>query len=498
VSLKEQAIGGVKWTMISSLTNILLQVIQLIILAQILSPIDFGLMAIVMVVIGFSQLFVDMGVSNAIIFKQNISTNELSSLYWLNVFIGIGFFFIILITSPIISAFYENDKLTLLIDLVAITFLIKPFGQQYMMLLHKEMQFKSTSIVEVISKVISFTSIIILAFNDFGVYSLAIGSLINAIGTTLGYNYFGRKIHKPNRYFKKRELKEFLSFGLFQMGDKFLNYFALQMDTILIGKLLGIEILGIYNIAKDLTSKPYAVINPIITKVTFPMLSKIGNDSHNLKKVYLKTINYLAFLNFPIYLLIAFYANEIVFFMFGEIWVQSVPVIQILSISFALRSIGNPAGSLLLSKGKANVAFYWNLILFSSFPIFIYLGSFWGILGVAFAILSIQVSLFFPNWYFIVKRYTEIEFKPYIIQLLNPVIFSVFALILPYLLLLFTCNNWITIILSALCFCVIYLLLIIIFETTLLINSLDILPNYLSIRIKNMKVIKHLNQTSKL
>src|SRR6056297_3098567 len=127
MSLKNQTIKGLKWSAISSIGNSLIQIIQLAILARILSPEDFGLMELVMVVIGFSQMFVDMGISNAIIYKQTINKTQLSTLYWLNIIIGIILFIAIMFLAKPISTIYENSLLIPLIKLVAITFLIRPW-----------------------------------------------------------------------------------------------------------------------------------------------------------------------------------------------------------------------------------------------------------------------------------------------------------------------------------------------------------------------------------
>jgi O-antigen/teichoic acid export membrane protein len=413
MSLKQQVIGGIKWTTASSVITVILQLIQLGILARLLEPSDFGLMAIASVVIGFSQLFIDMGVSNVIIFKQKVSDKELSSLYWLSIIIGVVLFILVFLLSPLIANFYENAKLKPIIQIVAITFFIKPWGQQLMVILQKNMRFNDIAITDVFSRIISFISVILLAYHGYGVFSLVYGTLVYALVSTIGYNYFGRTLYQPQYHFKLSEVKEFLNFGLYQMGDKTINYFASEMDTILIGKLLGTEALGIYKVAKDLTIKPYSVINPIITKVTFPLMSKMNNDIKRLKSLFIKTLGYLSNVNFPVYILLFILAKPIVLILFGDEWIKAIPIVQILSITFALRSIGNPSGVLLLSLGKVNVAFYWGLAKFTLFPLAILLGVPWGMQGVAIAILILHILFYFLNWRFIIKKTIKISFKEY-------------------------------------------------------------------------------------
>ena len=204
------------------------------------------------------------------------------------------------------------------------------------------------------------------------------------------------------------------------MGERSINYFNSQFDTILIGKLLGTEALGIYTIAKNLVMKPAQIINPIITKVTFPIMAKIQNDTKQLKNIYLKTINYLCSVNFSIYMAIAVLAEPLVLLLFGDNWLESVVILQILSFYFMFRSIGNPIGSLQLAKGRADLGFYWNLGLFLLVPLAIYLGSFFGLVGVAFALLVLQIFLNFPNWFFMVRPLCGARFKEYFVQIILP------------------------------------------------------------------------------
>jgi O-antigen/teichoic acid export membrane protein len=460
MSLKKQAFSGVKWTTTASIVNSVVQLIQLAILTRLLEPTDFGLMALVMVVIGFSEMFVDMGVSNAIIYKQKVDNEQLSSLYWLNIIIGIFFFIILVLTSPFISILYDNQSLTPLINLVAATFLIKPWGQQFMVLLQKNLQFNAIAITDIISRLISFFVVIVLAFNSFGVYSLAIGSIIVAVFSTIGYNYYGRNLYKPKLYLRIRQLKQFLSFGLYQMGEKLISYFSTQFDTILIGKLLGVEILGLYNVAKNLVSKPSNIINPVVTKVTFPLMSKFSDNISQLKSVFLTTMKYLSLANFLVYFLIIVLARPIIITLFGIDWVEVTPIVQILSLTYLLRSIGNPSGSLLLSRGKANIAFYWNLALFVFYPISIFAGSYWGITGIAWGTFVLQVLLLYPNWRYIVNKTCNADFTEYFGVLSYPLIISTLSFIFSYLTLKYIDNYILALLIGCVGFIAVFILLI--------------------------------------
>ncbi len=425
--------SGVKWTTVSTIIVTVLQLLQLSILTRFLAPTDFGLMAIVMVVTGFSQAFLDMGISNAIIYKQTITSEQLSTLYWLNVVMGCILFALISAASPLVSLFYKEPELTKLIILVGLTFLIQPFGQQFMVLWQKEMRFAEMSKIDIVSKLLSLVVSVFSAYFGSGVYALVYGTLAAAMSQTILFVAMGLKEHRPQLLFRWGEIRDFVGFGAYQMGERTVNYFNLQIDVIIIGKLLGTEALGVYNIAKQLIMRPSQIVNPIITKVTFPAMAKVQNDMATLKRVYLQTINYLSSVNFPVYAMMIVLTPEIVFFLFGAKWMAAVPIVQVLSMYGAVRSTGNPIGSLLLAKGKANLAFYWNLVLLFYVPVGIAFASQRGLLAVSWMLVALSVSLIIPGWYLLVRPLCGAKLGEYSLQIFIPFVLSLVSAISAYL-----------------------------------------------------------------
>lgn len=438
MSLKQKTISGLKWTTYSTIIVTFLQLAQISILARFLDPSAFGLMALVMVVIGFSQAFLDMGISNAIIHKQEITHEQLSTLYWVNVLAGMVLFAVVCAVAPLVASFYHEPELIPLTILVGVTFLIQPFGQQFMVLWQKEMRFAEMAKIDIINKLVSLIVSVWLAYDGYGVYALVYGAIAGVVVQTLQFMILGLQEHKPSFVFRMAEIKEFMSFGAYQMGERTINYFNSQVDTLLIGKLLGAEALGIYSIAKQLIMRPAQIFNPIITKVTFPVMAKIQDDTVRLKNIYLKTIHYLSSVNFPIYTLMIVLAPELVMVLFGDKWMDAVPIVQILSIYGALRSTGNPIGSLLLAKGKAKLGFYWNLGLFFYVPLGVYVSSQWGLIGVSWGLVLIMVSLMIPNWYFLVQKLCYAGFTEYFKQILIPAFIAVCVGMIVYIAVNFT------------------------------------------------------------
>lgn len=419
-----------QWTALSSVVGAAIYMVQISVLARYLEPSDFGLMAIAMVVIGFSQSFIDFGISSTIIHKQDITQSQLNTLYWINVFAGGLVFVIILLLAPMIASAYGHEDLEDMLVWVGTTFLIRPFGQQFFVLFQKDLQFKVISIIELISKMVGLGVAVWLAIEGFGVNSLVFATVIIAIVWTISFAIMGWRHYAIQFQFKIFEVKEFLMFGWFQMSERAINYFSSEIDTLLIGKLLGTQALGLYSIAKQLTTRPFDIINPIVTRVTFPVMAKFQDNVEKVKDIYLRTMNYLSSINFPIAAVIFILAEDITQLFLGEKWLAAVPMIRILAVWSAIRSTSSPVGTLLMAFGKFRLAFYWNLGLFFYVPFGITIGSHFGVMGASWSLLIVMVSLVIPNWYFLIRPLCNARFAEYHKQILRPLLISTLTVVI--------------------------------------------------------------------
>ena len=404
MNLKQQTISGVKWSGISMGVVTILQFFTLAVLARFLSPSDFGLMGMIMVVIGFAQAFADMGISNAIIHRQDATKEQLSSLYWLNILAGVIVFCVVCISTPLVVEFYREPRLRNLLYLTAAVFLITPLGQQFQILLQRELKFDRLAKIEIATALVYPTVAIGTAITGFGVYSLVIGQLAATTAKIALLFVTSWPQWCPSFHFDKRDLKGYVSFGLYQMGERSINYFNSNLDYLLIGSMLGASALGYYALAYNLIIKPSTIINPVITKVAFPAFSLIQNQPEKLRKAYLKVLQFLASVNFPMMIGLAVVAPVAVPVVFGEQWKPSIVLLQILTIVGLLRSTGNPVGALLLAKGRADLGFKWNFCLMVTQIPGLYLGAkIGGPVGVAIA-FSILMALYSVFNYLILIR----------------------------------------------------------------------------------------------
>ena len=404
-----------------------LQFFQLAILARLLMPADFGLMAVVVALMAFLQIFADFGVSSAIIHHQEISREQLSSLYWLNVGSSIALAILIVLAGPWVSAYYVQPELQPLLTLSAITLVMGAAGQQLRVVAEKHLRFDVLAKVEVAGALTGFMFAVGIALAGGGIYALVGGAMANtAMLTVLLWIYISDG-WRPMIVFRIQEVRHFLNFGAFMIGNNLLNTFSYQIDVLLGTKILGVQSIGTYSLAKEFSIGISRLFNPIITRVGTPMMAKAQGDAALMKKVYLQTMRMTASVNFPIYIAMGVFAPEVVNLVFGHKWSDAIPLLQVFAAWGLFRSTANPVGSLLIARGRADLSFKWNLAIFFVVPPVVWVGSLWGANGLAVSSLGLMVAIFIPNWYFLVKPLCGAEFSEYCQQFFPPLLASIVA-----------------------------------------------------------------------
>lgn len=290
----------------------------------------------------------------------------------------------------------------------------------------KNLQFKSLAIIDILAAVVSMLLSITLALQGYGVFSLIYGGLAQCAIVAIALIFLGwQQKLLPSFYFSYAAVKPYLSFGFHLLGSNILNYFNSRVDQLVIGALLGTQALGYYSMAFKLVLQPVARINPILTKVAFPILSKVQDDKTRLKRGYFRMLDLLASINTPLLFGIAAVAPLLIPVLLGDQWLPVIPLIQVLALYSLIRSSGNAGGSLILACGRANLAFKWNLILFAFIPLAVIAGAkFGGLQGIAWTLLGLQLFLFFAWYYFVVRQLIGQCFSGYVGSISSPILLA--------------------------------------------------------------------------
>ncbi len=422
MSIRNKAIKGVKWTFINRVFIVLFGLIKISVLTRFLDKSDFGLVAVVLFILELFTLFMNMGITTAILHKQEMSPRQYATLYWFNFAVSVILYLILLGIAPILSNFYNEPELMRLLPIMGTIIIITAIGSQFKTIEKKKLQFKLISIIEIIASFLSVIIAIVMAISNYGVYSLVYSALTLAFISNFAFLFFAIKEGIVKLHFNFVEAIPFLRIGIFDLGGEVINYFTNNIDLILIGKVFGVETLGGYSLAKQLVNRPYAIINPMLTTVADPVLAKYQKNTKQLKIKYLSLVNIIASINIPIYIVIMIFATPIVNILYGTNYESIVVLVRILSIYMILRAIYNPNGSLIVATGKTNLGFYWNMVAFPFIPIAVYVGSLFGIEGVTILLTIITAFLVIPGmWYFLINKLCGATFKEYVVAMIpNP------------------------------------------------------------------------------
>lgn len=423
MSLRDQAVSGVRWTAFSTGGAAIIQFVQLVIIARLLSSRDFGLMGMVTLVVGLGQAFADMGLSAAVIQRQEISRNQLASLYWLNVGAGLTISVAVAILAPLGAVMFSEPELTAYVVTASSVFLISAIGTQFQALFEKELQFRLLAIQELAGTTVGAIVSVILALQNLGVWALVWGYVSAATVKCAVVAVPGWRQWKPGWRMRAADLKGFIGFGMYQMGERCINYFNFRSDQFVIGMVLGAQALGIYNFAFSLVVQPQSRINPILTRVAFPVFVRFQDDESRLRRGYLRMLRLLTGINAPLLLGLAVVAPSFIPLTFGQKWGNAIPLVQTLALFALIRSTGNPVGILLLARGRADLGFRWNLFLFFLFPTAIYLAARLGGLGtIAFSMVGLQLMLFLVAYRYLIAPIIGHGVAEYLRTLFVPVI----------------------------------------------------------------------------
>jgi O-antigen/teichoic acid export membrane protein len=283
------------------------------------------------------------------------------------------------------------------------------------------------ALIEIFAAVIGLTAAIVTAFLGWGVYALVTAAIVSTWLVMLLSWLFLAEGWRPALRMRWSETKWFVRFGGGMVLNNLINHINATVDLVLGGRLLGATQLGLYSVPRNLILQIQFMVNPIFTRVGFPLIASIQNDKDRVRRVYLKTMNMTASVNAPIYVFLGFFAPEIVLILLGEKWIESAVVLQILAAWGLFRSFGNPVGSLFFGLGQVRRSVIWNSGMLLVVPALIWLGSQWGTLGMAWAMTGIMIIGFVPGWAYLVRptcgatlfEYAREVFKPSCIAVIS-------------------------------------------------------------------------------
>lgn len=413
---KNSIIRGLGWTTISTITNGLVQILRLSILSRFLSKEDFGIVAILTLILGLTQVFSDMGFSAAIMSQKKIEKSNFLSLYWLQFLVFTFMMLSISLCSPFIANYYNSPILTKLVPIMMSELFFVSLGKLYDTVLQKNMEFRTIAIRNIVTASLSLFIAIILAILGYGVYSLVVSTvsqtaMVNIWNLKAGQNHYKLSIQKID--FK--QAKELMKVGYYQMGTQIVDYFASKLDIIVISSTLGVGALGVYNLSKELILKFVIIINAISNRVMLPVFTNYQDDIEELKRIFVLCLKKMALFNAPIVGFVILFCNYIVKIFYGNAFLEAIPIVQILAIWSLFVVIGQPNSLLAIATKKTNISFWYTVVRLVIMYIMLTLFGRFSLFASAITVTFIYVIMFFVNWFMLVRKCISLSLIEYLL-----------------------------------------------------------------------------------
>ena len=375
-----------------------LNLVAMMVLARMLTPGDFGLVAMVLVVVGFAAMLRDLGLTAATVQRKDIRIHQVSTLFWVNAGMSALLTTIILIGAPAIVWLYDEPRVLGITLALAFLSLVDGVSIQHRALLRRQLRLGTVTVIEIASLVASIGTAIFLASAGAGYWALVCMQLIHlGIRTILCWVVTG---WRPMLRLNLDEVRPLLSFGGHIMVSRLLNNLTKTIDKLLIGKFVSAEQLGIYSKAYNGVLLPFDRISWALSSVAVPTLSRIQDDPDRFRAYYRKAVLLIATMTFPAVAGLFLEAKAAVLIILGDQWLFAVPLIHILAPIAATAMLSTTMRWVFVSLGRSARLMKWRVFESTIKIVGIAVGVSWGAIGVAYALLIVNLALLLPGlWY---------------------------------------------------------------------------------------------------
>jgi O-antigen/teichoic acid export membrane protein len=355
MSLKQEAISGVTWSAAQKWGVRIFSFFVILILARLVSPESFGLVAYAIVFTAFAQIFVDQGFSDAIVQFKNLEREHLDTAFWIGLVIGTIITIVSIAASSLIANIFGEPQLEPIIKWLSPIFILSALSSVQQSLLRRKLAFKSLTVRSLIATVTSGIVAVIMAFLGFGVWSLVaklvVDGVVSAIVLWQVSNW------RPTFHFSQKHFKELFSFGINIVGGNFVDFLSVHSDDFLIGYFLGTIALGYYTLAYNILIVLTDLLISVPNLVAFPVFSKIQSEPIRLQSAFYEVTQLQSIMAFPIFLGLMVVAREAVTVLYGTKWTASIPIVQLLMLIGVVRSASYFYSSIFRSAGKPSWRF---------------------------------------------------------------------------------------------------------------------------------------------
>jgi O-antigen/teichoic acid export membrane protein len=397
-TLHQKTASAAKWSAVDVFMRQGVQFVVSVVLARLLAPEDFGVIAMLAMFIGVAGIFIDSGFSAALIQRRNTTLTEESTVFYFNLGMGAATALLLCAAAPWIAAFFKQPVLQYLSYAMAFNLFVGAFGGMHTTLLSREMNFRTLAKVGAVSSVAAGGLAVYMASQGYGVWSLAGHSVASGIITVL--LLWRWHPWRPAWAFNFASLRSFFRFGGYTMAATLTDVFSANLYLILIGKMYSVRDAGLYSRAQNTQQLPVTLMMGIINRVAFPTFASVAEDKARLVRGLRQAQALAMLVSLPVSVGVIILAEPLVLTLFGAQWQPCVPILQVLGLGGLLWPLHVLNLNILSAQGRADV-FFWLTILKKIFTISLTVAaSFYGIMAIAWAQVAISVFAYFANTHY--------------------------------------------------------------------------------------------------
>ncbi|HFU3861704.1 TPA: lipopolysaccharide biosynthesis protein, partial [Streptococcus suis] len=352
--------SGILYNALGKYSNVIIQLVVTSILSRMLSPKEYGLVAVVNVFLIFFQMIADSGIGPAIIQEKSLTKQDIQHIFSLTIYIGLFLSILFAFLGIPLSYLYKNSiyiNLSFWLGLCVLFYSLSIVPQA---ILSKKLRFKNINISVIISNLVSAIVGITMAYLGLGVYSLIGMNILKA--ACLFIFYYSQEQIPFSFKTSRQSINKIFEFSKFQFLFNVINYFARNLDNLLIGSVINSTALGYYDKAYQLSLYPNQVLSQVITPIMHPIMSNFSSDKGKLKDVFILVSRVMIALGIPVSVFLSLNAHDIIFFMFGDNWTESVPVFKLLSLTIWLQMANSFLSSFYQSTNNTKLLFRVGII----------------------------------------------------------------------------------------------------------------------------------------
>lgn len=487
-SLKSKAISGAKWNWLYNIGSYFISFFLSIILARLLEPCEFGILGMLNIFTAVAMVFINSGLSTAIIRTKDASPEDYSTVFYFNIFVSTGFYVILFFAAPLIANFFKEPILVPLTRLITLVFLINSFGIIQNAILIKSINFKKQTICNLSGLGVSAIISTIMAFQGFGVYSIVGQAVSQALVTNILFWITSK--WRPVGGFKISSFKKLWSFGSKVLATSIVAQIVENIDNILIGKVFSAGQLGFYVRAKSSKQLPEQIFTGVLSSTSFAVLAKVSDDDKELRRLHLHFFKLGTYGFLPIIFGFIAVAKAFTIVLYSEKWLPSVPIFQVIALSSIAIFLGSLFSQTIMAKGDGKLYFRLTtgkkVLGLLSIPF----GLFWGLTPFIWSFVIINLIGLLLDFYY-TGRQVNVKMFEYLIYMIKPLILSVLmGLGVYFITYLPITSNFLMLLLQVFSGIVLYIVFSIILKIKEYYYFKDVFVEQISTFMKRIKLVK--------